>query len=67
MKLTNIVSNKTIKDGGIAPWKDLERFEERYKKRTKKKLYFEMGRIVRRLRFFTLALGAQVVQCRIYH
>ena len=39
--------NKTIKDGDIAPWKDLRK-EKR--KRNQIRPYFEMGRIVKRLR-----------------
>ena len=40
--------NKTIKDGDIAPWKDLKK-EKR--KRNQIRPYFEMGRIVKRLHF----------------
>ena len=41
--------NKTIKDGDIAPWKDLQKkLNKDKKKRTKKKLYFDMGRLVKR-------------------
>ena len=51
--------NKTIKDGDIAPWKDLQKkLNKDKKKRTKKKLYFDMGRIVKRKHFLYVGLRA---------
>ena len=41
-------TNKTIKDGDIAPWKD---FKKEKRKRNQIRPYFEMGRIVKRLHF----------------